>query len=745
MAVTNLKVHKSQYHHYIPRFLLRRFSYPSLTVLNHGKRRNRKRRVDDVVTAVDLGRDFPEFVELPVGRIFGQVDMYKDDSAFTKKDQDRIETKLSLIEGQASRIIAKVADAHKAGKNEVTLSRHDKDLLRKYIFVMKYRSPIFYERFNHQRAEDYNSDDRTSFLEYMRKHSCQRPLDVWFHNLLEIMDKPMDPAGDWTTELSNDIYPGDAEWLYKNIRTMWLSFATPSDADEEFILTSNAFSIHEGPVDYSDDPFTGKQTTTACTEFHVISVVSPRLVMILRHSLLPEPLEDQHDETRNSKRWMLAAHMQAHNRPGNATSLLQDLPIAKARNSYTVIQDGRLELAEGADKVPKAADKFQFTFFRLESRHVQTINLVMLDQAHNSSHVVFKSRFALRAALDFYLDFPTQTRGAYSIKTITERTEDPMLLLLRKLETVAHSLGSSVRAKYYIDPLIETSKAPPPDDAPPFDEVVAQVWRTAKLDFLPNIPAGSIFALPMTVMVQTSIELKLNIMTIHALDQICIDDNQHCFSDLVFQAVQKAATRSPNEHTRRFFNTNLSTWKYCWDALVERALQFPGADVNQSVEALRNDFDQLSISPTPDALLTVLSDMSQEALRSSKEALVEQPGSYSDVEAAPGWSRRGLRQAFDDIGRDAQHNEATSTIPSSPDMELFTSEYRARRNNDVKVAPERPGQGRREVFDVVVRNIQSNEDVLRVFLIALIIVAFICFWLAVLAWRLIGLAWFLVQ
>jgi hypothetical protein len=91
--------------------------------------------------------------------------MYKDDSKFSDKDQERIEKKLSLIEGQASRIIAQVADAHKAGKNEVTLSRHDKDLLRKFLFIMKYRSPIFYARFNHQKAEDYSSNDRTPFLE----------------------------------------------------------------------------------------------------------------------------------------------------------------------------------------------------------------------------------------------------------------------------------------------------------------------------------------------------------------------------------------------------------------------------------------------------------------------------------------------------------------------------------------------------------------------------------------------------
>jgi hypothetical protein len=671
MAPTSQKVHRPQYHHYIPRFLLRRFSSPAPIPVEHDKQRNRKQREDHVVTAVSLDQDDPQFITSPVGRIFGQFDMYKDDSKFSPKDQKRIETKLSHIEGKASGIIAKVADAHKAGYGEVTLSRLDKDLLRKFIFVMKYRSPIFFKRFNHQKAEDYHSDDRTAFLKYMQERDFQRPLDVWFDNLLKIIDKDMDPAGKWTEDLWSEIYPGDAIWLYANIRSMWLSFATPSDTDEEFILTDNAFGIHEGPVDCSVDCLTGKQTRTAYTEFHVISVISPRLVMILRHNLLPEPLEDQRDDIRNSKKQSLAFHMQAHSNPDHATSLLEDLPVAKARNSYTVIQNGRLELAKGADKVPKAVDKFTFTFFRLESRHTQMINLIMLDQAHHSSNIVFKSKVALRAALDFYLDYPTQTHGTYSLKTITERPDDPMLLLFRKLEKIAHSLGSSVKARYHIDPLIETNasrsdQASSFDHASPFEKIVLQVLTKLSSELPDDNHPYNIMALPMSFLMQILVKLKLNVLTAHTLHQIGMAENQRGFPDLVFQAVQKADIERPNRHLTGILNADLAKWNSGWDALVGDA-HVSGTDVDQNVEAMRKSFRQLPCTPSTDLLKDVLFSICQEVLQwPEEEAPVPRPSLDDNVEAASSLFRRELCIKVGDLDPGVQITDTASTDSSPP-------------------------------------------------------------------------------
>jgi len=327
MASRRKQEYKREYQHFIPRFLLRYFADPDAIVSpvigNCGGKQYEQRRDDKAVNAIILSEDPPKIAAFPVGRICGQDDMYRDDSKFPKYEQRRIETKLSQIEHAASVIISKVTKAHSEGKTNISLSRHDKDALRKFLFVMKYRSPIFFRRFNHQRAEDYNADDRSLFLKYMQENPrLKRPLDVWLDNLIAIIETEMDPAGNWTTEIANRIYPEDAKWLFWNIRYMWLSFVTPSDLGEEFILTENAFNTHEGPVDYTINQSTGEHTTTAYTEFHVLSVISPRLVMVLRHNMLPEPLEDRNPAILSYKEGMLAGLVTAHSDTNRAKSIL---------------------------------------------------------------------------------------------------------------------------------------------------------------------------------------------------------------------------------------------------------------------------------------------------------------------------------------------------------------------------------------------------------------------------------------
>ena len=115
-AVEMQDIFPSQYQHYIPQFLLRRFA------LAPAKKRSKKPRRNEVVNPVDLAKDIPELDTLPVKRIFGQVDMYKDNLKFTLENQMRIGQKLCNIEQAASRIIAKVVDAEKAGKSDFSLS-----------------------------------------------------------------------------------------------------------------------------------------------------------------------------------------------------------------------------------------------------------------------------------------------------------------------------------------------------------------------------------------------------------------------------------------------------------------------------------------------------------------------------------------------------------------------------------------------------------------------------------------------
>lgn len=247
-----------------------------------------------------------------------------------------MEEKLGHIEGDASRIIARAVDAHIAGKGSISPSRADKDVLRKFLFIMKYRSTIFFERFNHDSAETYDSNDREIFLEYMQRRGFNRPLDVWFDNLMKIIVAPIDPAGRWILGLVDTKYPADALWLFININSMHLVFVTPLDTSNEFILTGNAFGIHEGPTSYSIDRFTGKRTSKAYTEFHLLNIISPHLAVILRHNTMQDPVEDMNPNIRNQKGREIAEQALSHIDSEHATSLLHDLPVTKPLCPHTI-------------------------------------------------------------------------------------------------------------------------------------------------------------------------------------------------------------------------------------------------------------------------------------------------------------------------------------------------------------------------------------------------------------------------
>jgi hypothetical protein len=590
-----------------------------------------------MINAVDLTKSPPTLDAVPVKRTFGKSNMYKDDSI---QDQMHVEKKFSRLENDARCIIARVVVAHTKGEGSIELSRADKDLLRKFLFVMKYRGLNLFERFNHQTMEDYKSNDRDAFLEYMRKNGFKRPLDVWFDNMLKIIDAPMDPGGRWVIELSNSVYAPDALWLFINMLSMHLSFVTPADANDEFVLTGNAFGIHEGPVSYSVNRSTGEQTQGAYTEFHLLNIISPQLAMILRHNSLPDSSYDVDSEICNQKRDTLMDQARSHTDPEHATSLLVDLPVSRAgilqpseRNNWLVTGDG------GSDD---PNETFHFVFFRLKSRHVQMINTVMLDQAHNTSMLVYKSEVGLRKALEFYLDYPTQSNGGHSIKTITDRQDDPMLLLFRKLEYVAHAIGSSVKAKYHVDPLMDDN------DGLSFDEAMTIVLKTAK-----PITRNHFIDIAMVVMVEVVEKMQMNIRAMHALDRILIADGTRTYPELIFMSVQQVNRAGLNQYTNVLPAVDLQTWMRLWDVLVQRALQQPGADAKDDINNMQNMVNRLGPNLVAD-------------LRRGSER-------GNDVRLGPpnlGLSRLGITKAFDTIGRDEMTSDINHTEPITETSDL---------------------------------------------------------------------------
>lgn len=385
-----------------------------------------------------------ELIEAPVSDAFGRTDMYRDFADAT--NQHSLEQQLSGLESSAAKIIAKIRMEHEAGKGEVWLPRAEKDTLRKFLFIMKYRSSGFHRRFYHDTAAAYSEDDTEAVLEYMRKKGYKKPIDIWFHNIKTLLEMKMDLKGNWAAELRESMYPNDAEWAIVHIQMMYLALCKPSDQGDEFLITENTYSIHEGPVSSQVDPVTGESTDTCYTEYHVFGVISPTLVMVLRSSLLPIPEEDTNDKVRKSRESMYELSRKQHNDPSKATSVLEDLPISKAHPSYIRVVNGSRILAKGEDGSPRPYHKFCFRFFPISTEHVNKINCVMLEQSHSISTIAFKSRIAARKTLEYYLSRSCEPPNQHNfkfLKTVGDQPDDKRLICLKKLEQAARQLGSA--------------------------------------------------------------------------------------------------------------------------------------------------------------------------------------------------------------------------------------------------------------------------------------------------------------
>jgi hypothetical protein len=431
-----------QYQHFVPQFLLRNFSHPykpdgetSRKRRGGGKQKYEKgmHPKDPVIRNLDLLAEPPTICEKPVKRILGQMNMYQDTSK-EAKHQQHVEQLLSKLETQASIIFRKITKAFEQKEAGIWLMRPERDLLRKFLFLLKYRGDGFRRRFFHQNPEDYNADDRELVLEYMAAHGFERPLDVWFHNIKTIIEADMDPQDMWVLKLRKRMYPDDAMWFFSHVSTYYMAICTPSNPDDEFILTDNSYNIFEGPNGFAKDIKTGEVGAVGYTPLHKFAPVSPKLMILLRCNFLPDPLEDADKEAKQMRDFERSLAC-----PFGVESLLGDLPIHKATNSYSRVVDGRITLVSGEDGKLRKDHKFCFNFFQINSTQVHTINAILLDNVASCTSVVFESQQSFARTLEWYLTAPCSIGKIF---VDTDINIDPRAATLKKLERVSRDLGS---------------------------------------------------------------------------------------------------------------------------------------------------------------------------------------------------------------------------------------------------------------------------------------------------------------
>ncbi|KAL3472134.1 hypothetical protein BJX99DRAFT_266210 [Aspergillus californicus] len=412
-----------QRHHFIPRFILRKFApnnQPPASLASS----NRRRRRNYLVNKIDLENGL--LTQRPVSTEFALVNMYRDPGF--DENPYHLEKKLSDLESDASIIIQRATEIF-AGRPVLSLARAEVDTLRKFLFLMKYRNCAMFDRYNHDDVQEYDADDRARMMRYMERRGFTKPRDVWFHNLKHMLDMEMDPARTWQQTLRTEIYPDDAMMFELHLLYSFMSFCQPVKPEEEFLLTENSFGIFEGPSSVRHDLISGKTEATVYTEYHNFAPIAPRLIIILRSHFLPYPGDTGADQ--NIRRSVASALRSMHLDPDRADSILQDLPIRPCKPVYEAP-----EITSPASFSKN--DQFQFLCFKLSSAHITTINNLFLEQGYSTSSIVFHSHVYLRAAIEKYLQ--DQTPG---LKSFVDRPGERRRTYLTTLEKVLRDLGGS--------------------------------------------------------------------------------------------------------------------------------------------------------------------------------------------------------------------------------------------------------------------------------------------------------------
>src|SRR6266540_2378162 len=143
---------QDQYHHYIPRFLLRNFAVNNYErIFVRGKKlfiqkkhkRNFKDKNKEEALLQTYDRTISQICFSLVAKTYGYTNMYKD---LEHEDVMRVEKKLATLEMQASNVIHEIVKASQKESQVVLLSTALNNLY-KFLFIMDYRKPHRWSQF----------------------------------------------------------------------------------------------------------------------------------------------------------------------------------------------------------------------------------------------------------------------------------------------------------------------------------------------------------------------------------------------------------------------------------------------------------------------------------------------------------------------------------------------------------------------------------------------------------------------
>ncbi|KAG2064531.1 hypothetical protein BDR04DRAFT_1235061 [Suillus decipiens] len=369
----------TQYQHFIPRFILRRFQVGPAK--SQAERRREFRR-----TGID-----PEYVHYydvatgtldvrPIGKVYGIPNFYQD--ARNTNNINELEGKLAELERQAASIIT---DLHKAlPQGTFTLNRRSLELLRKFLFIMHYRNASCSGNY-FQADHPENVVARQWIESFMKAKGVQSAAEIWLYFLRYYLDTShsdimRDAAGlvekygeeGLQKMITESHIPPDLEhypaYTYHTHANGFFFSIWEAAEGEEFIISQNAFGLWEGLVG-------------GCPSLHRIFVVSPRIAIVLRH-VLSRP---------DMKECII---------PGSFVSTLLDVNPTPAVPIYASGERGlscttfesAMSLAHYRSSQEGGNDSFVFKITKLSRLQTRMFNFVVLVNVKKTGSLTFLSR-----------------------------------------------------------------------------------------------------------------------------------------------------------------------------------------------------------------------------------------------------------------------------------------------------------------------------------------------------------------
>lgn len=379
------------------------------------------------------------------------MNLYQDAGA-SAVDEMHIEKALSVLERQASRIITRIKRAQARNEPSVTLTRVERNCVRKFLFVMKFRNPFFWAKYGCT-TEEYQHVDREYVLKFMQERNLTKPIEVWLLTLKTIIETPIDANDEWEKTVYDTCFSHDALWFILHMNGSFMSFCQPADMEDEFILSESAFGIHEGPSE-GTAAFIPKWTSTArrdiggldvtteiakmranngwYTEYHHLAPFSPKLLLVLRsNNLRTEESKRQFRDMANSG--IPGSHQWA------IPSVFDHLHLEPPEPSY-----GRnipIEQFKRSDQ-----DTFTFPLHKLSRRDLVLFNSIILNEVRKE--LTWTSDLAMTRTLEAYLE-EERFRLPMSAAVFLEG-EDPEITRRQKLhklfEMLKGRLGEEVES-----------------------------------------------------------------------------------------------------------------------------------------------------------------------------------------------------------------------------------------------------------------------------------------------------------